>query len=94
LCLRLLPSLHLLLACVRATADTVFPVPSPSFCIEVSRTLVELGVPFLYFRLGQLDGGGAVSARGREARQLGSVPNAGTPRQGQPTAQSFAPLPH
>jgi len=35
--------------------------PSPSsFCIEVTRTLVELGVPFVYFRVDQMPDGAQV----------------------------------
>lgn len=31
------------------------------FCIEVTRTLVDLSVPFVYYRLDQLPNGAAVS---------------------------------
>lgn len=32
----------------------------PSFCIEVTRTLVELGVPFVYYRVDQMAEGAQV----------------------------------
>lgn len=37
-----------------------FPQPGRSFCIEVTRTLVELGVPFVYYRVDQMADGAQV----------------------------------
>ena len=82
--LRALPLVPLVQLANRFATGPSLPVsPSAllacSFCIEVSRTLVELGVPFIYCRLDQLDSGSQVSAAGGRRQAAGSSrPSAST----------------
>lgn len=43
----------------------VFGRSTCPFCIEVSRTMVEMGVPFIYYRLDQLTSGAEVRSAQR-----------------------------
>ncbi|EFN53827.1 hypothetical protein CHLNCDRAFT_15071, partial [Chlorella variabilis] len=52
----------------------VFGRSTCPFCIEVSRTMVEMGVPFIYYRLDQLTSGAELQEELKKATGQRTVP--------------------